>query len=290
MSVITWNIRGLNKTYKQKEVKEFRKGNNKALIALVEHRVKEHRTNDIIKKIAPGWQWISNSSPSNKSRIRVIWDPRIYDFDPEEVDEQLIHGQIRIISKAFTFGFSAIYGLHTIKDSLSMWRKLRQIHSLQQGPWLAMGDYNAVLQAQDRQHGIEVQDMETRDFKEYMLDTGMHELQYVGRNYTWTNNHTYSRIDRGLVNVAWMMIMPNMKVQVLEPLVSNHSPLKLMITQVQGKKNRPFRFFNCIADHHQFIQKVEQAWEGRNTGGMMQVVWNKLKKVKEAIKEINIHH
>lgn len=40
MSVITWNVRGLNKTYKQKEIKEFIKGNNKAIITLVEYRVK----------------------------------------------------------------------------------------------------------------------------------------------------------------------------------------------------------------------------------------------------------
>lgn len=95
-----------------------------------------------------------------------------------------------------------------------------------------MGDYNAILRAQDRQHGTEVQDIETRDFKEFMIDTGMHELQYVGRSYTWTNNHTYSRIDKGIVNADRMMIMPNMKVQILEPLVSDHSPLRLMITQV----------------------------------------------------------
>ncbi|XP_019254002.1 PREDICTED: uncharacterized protein LOC109232710 [Nicotiana attenuata] len=133
-----------------------------------------------------------------------------------------------------------------------------------------MGDYNAILRTQDRQHGTEVQDIETRDFKEFLLDTGMHELRYVGRNYTWTNNHTYSRIDRGLVNADWMMMMPNMK--------------------VQGRKSRPFRFLNCIADHHQFLQKVDQAWEERSTGGMMQLVWNKLKRVKEVIKEINTKH
>ncbi|XP_019261589.1 PREDICTED: uncharacterized protein LOC109239475 [Nicotiana attenuata] len=290
MSVITWNVRGLNKTYKQNEVLEFIKGNNKAIIALVEHRVKEHKTNKVIKKIASGWKWTSNSSTRHKSRIWVIWDPRIYTFEPVEVDEQLIHGQIRIISKSITFGFSAIYGLHTIKDRLNLWKKLRQIHSMQQGPWLAMGDYNAVLHAQDRQHGSEIQDVKTKDFKEYMNDTGMNELQYVGRNYTWTNNHTYSRIDRALVNASWMMTMPNLKVQVLEPLVSDHSPLKLMITQVQGKKNRPFRFFDCIADHPQFTQQVELAWKERGTRGKMQAVWDNLKKTKEVIKEINIQH
>ncbi|XP_019226307.1 PREDICTED: uncharacterized protein LOC109207776 [Nicotiana attenuata] len=153
-----------------------------------------------------------------------------------------------------------------------------------------MGDYNAVLHAQDRQHGSEIQDMETKDFKEYMNDTGMNELQYVGKNYTWTNNHTYNRIDRGLVNANWMMTMPNLKVQVLEPLVSDHSPLKLMITQVQGKKNKLFRFFNCIADHPQFIQQVELAWKERGAKGTMQAGWNNLKKTMKVIKGINIQH
>ncbi|XP_019236447.1 PREDICTED: uncharacterized protein LOC109216720 [Nicotiana attenuata] len=257
---------------------------------LVEHRVKEHKTNEVIKKIAPGWKWISNACVSHKSRIWIMWDPRIYTFEPVEVDEQLIHGQIRIISKEVMFGFSAIYGLHTVKDRLKLWSKMRQIHSIQQGPWLAMGDYNAVLHPQDRQYGTEVQEMKIKNFKEYMRDTGMNELQYVGRSYTWTNNHTYSRIDRGLVNVNWMMTMPNVKVQVLEPLVSDHSPLKLVITQTQGKKNRPFRFFNCIAEHPQFMQQIEIAWKDRSTKGTMQDVWNNLKSVKEIIKTINVQH
>ncbi|XP_019258914.1 PREDICTED: uncharacterized protein LOC109237108 [Nicotiana attenuata] len=164
---------------------------------------------------------------------------------------------------------------------------MRQIHSIQQGPWLAMGDYNGVLHPQDKQYGSEVQEMETKDFKEYMRDTGMNELQYVGRSYTWTNNHTYSRIDRGLVNITWMMTMPNVKVQLLEPMVSDHSPLKLVISQAQGKKSMPFKFFNCIADHLQFMQHIEVAWKDRSTNGIMQAVWNNLKGIKEIIKNIN---
>ncbi|XP_016432563.2 uncharacterized protein LOC107759196 [Nicotiana tabacum] len=219
-----------------------------------------------------------------------MWDPRIYTFEPVEIEEQLIHGQVRVIAKAVMFSFSAIYGLHTVKDRLKLWDKMRQIHSIQQGPWLAMGDYNVVVHPQDRLCGTEVQDMETKDFKEYIRDTRMNELQYVGRNYTWTNNHTYSRIDRGLVNTTWMMTMPNVKVQVLEPMVSDHSPLKLEICQAQGKKNRPFKLFNCIADHPQFMQHIEEAWKDRSTNGRMQTVWNNLKGVKEAIKSLNTQH
>ncbi|XP_070055308.1 uncharacterized protein [Nicotiana tomentosiformis] len=148
---------GLNKAYKQKEIKEFIKENKKAVIALVEHRIKEQKASCIIKKIAPGWQWLSNYSNNNKSRIWVIWDPRIFVFEPTEIDEQIIHWQIRTHSK---------------------------IHSLQQGPWLAMRDFNAVLNGQDRHHVTMIQDMETKDFREFMNDTEMNELHTVGRDYT----------------------------------------------------------------------------------------------------------
>ncbi|XP_019251096.1 PREDICTED: uncharacterized protein LOC109230012 [Nicotiana attenuata] len=245
---------GINKTYKQKEVKEFVGINNKAVIAIVEHIVKDIKAEDIIRKIAPGWESISNARTGKKERIWVMWDPRIYIFDPKEIDDQLIHGQISMKSKPVKFSFTAVYGLHTIKDREPLWAKLRQINSMQQGSWLAMGDFNAILHVNDRQHGTEVQDMEVKDFKEYMMDIGMSELQYMGREYTWTNNHVYSRIDRGLVNIDWMMNMPALKIQVLEPLISDHSPLKLMITQVNRKKSSPFRFFNCIAEHPQFLQ------------------------------------
>ncbi|XP_016435958.1 uncharacterized protein LOC107762145 [Nicotiana tabacum] len=255
MSVITWNVRGLNKTYKQKEIKEFIRGNNKAIITLVEHRVKDQKENAVIKKIAPGWEWVSNSSVNYKRRIWIMWDPRIYTFEPVEIEEQLIHGQVKVIAKAVIFGFSAVYGLHTVKDRLKLWDKMRQIHNIQQGPWIAMGDYNVAVHPQDRLCGTEVQDMETKDFKEYMRDTGMNELQYI-----------------------------------LEPMVSDHSPLKLVIYQAQGKKNRPFKFFNCITEHPQFMKHIEEAWKDGSTNGRMQKVWNNLKGVKEAIKNLNTQH
>ncbi|XP_019256828.1 PREDICTED: uncharacterized protein LOC109235244 [Nicotiana attenuata] len=286
----TFVSRVLGKITCSQEVKEFVRINNKAIIAIVEHRVKELKAIAIIRKIAPRQEWVSNAKTGNKGRIWIMWDPRIYIFDPKEMDEQFIHGQVRVKSRPVNFGFTAVYGLHTIKDRKPLWDKLRQINSIQQGPWLVMGDFNAVLHITDRQHGSEVQDMEMKDFKEYMMDTGMNELPSVGRDYTWTNNHTYSRIDKGLVNTEWMMIMPSMKIQVLKPLISDHSPLKLMITQGHTKKCRPFRFLNCIADHPQFIQLVQSAWKEEKETRKMQRVWQKLKRTEELIKELNTQH
>lgn len=75
-----------------------------------------------------------------------------------------------------------------------------------------MRDFNSVLNSQDIQHGTAIEDMETRDFREFMSDAGMNELPTVGRYYTCTNSHTYSRIDRGIVNINWMMTTPTLHI------------------------------------------------------------------------------
>ncbi|KAH0724791.1 hypothetical protein KY284_000656 [Solanum tuberosum] len=123
-----------------------------------------------------------------------------------------------------------------------------------------MGDYNAILRAEDRPQGSQVQDIEVKDFNEFLNDTGMHELKTVGGTYTWSNGHTCSRIDRALVNADWMLQMPTMEVTILRSGVSDHSPLKMVLD--------------------------EQAWQGENKRSMKKV-WRKLKRVIRVIKVLN---
>ncbi|XP_070020234.1 uncharacterized protein [Nicotiana sylvestris] len=102
------------------------------------------------------------------------------------------------------------------------------------GPWLLMGDFNSILGVDDRMHGSEVQDNETKDFKEVIEDCSLAELPTVGKTYTWTNGHVYSRIDRAIVNDIWMINMPPRQVQILNPLFSDHSPLGIKVEIVES--------------------------------------------------------
>lgn len=91
-----------------------------------------------------------------------------------------------------------------------------------------MGDYNAMLQVDDRINGADVQEQEIKDFKDFLIDTELTEIKTVGRQYTWTNNHIYSKIDRALVNVEWIVNWPHLEVMVLDPMFSDYSPYVLL--------------------------------------------------------------
>lgn len=62
-------------------------------------------------------------------------------------------------------------------------------------PLLTMGDFNTMLEVDDRINGNLVQATELRDFREFIKDNGVIKMKYVGRRYTWTDNHTSSKID-----------------------------------------------------------------------------------------------
>ncbi|KAH0664989.1 hypothetical protein KY285_026195 [Solanum tuberosum] len=194
------NIRGLNKPYKQEELKLFMRENNVSIIAILEHKIKEGLANKIFQKVAPGWRYEGNYAYTTKGRIWILWDPKYMDCVVGSKTAQYIQTNIKVKGSGIAFVFVAIYGLHTIHDRLGLWEDIRGLVATTQGPVLSMGDYNAILRAEDRPQGSQVQDIEVKDFNEFLSDTGMHELKIVGGTYTWSNGHTCSRIDRALVN------------------------------------------------------------------------------------------
>ncbi|MCD7455688.1 hypothetical protein HAX54_029164 [Datura stramonium] len=70
-----------------------------------------------------------------------------------------------------------------------------------QESWVLMGDFNTILEAEERIMGNVVQKGEVRDFHNFVQDNNLAEMKYVGRRYTWSNSHIHSKHDRAIVNV-----------------------------------------------------------------------------------------
>nr|XP_016498778.1 PREDICTED: uncharacterized protein LOC107817461 [Nicotiana tabacum] len=143
-----------------------------------------------------------------------MWNPNKLDFKLISMTNQVIHGAVKSSNIPVEFYFSAIYGQHTMEDRRSLWLHLRDIANGIQGPWLVMGDFNTILRPEDRVNGNVVTDAEARDFNDFIVDTGMGELKTVGRNFTWTNSHIFSRIDWAIGNAEWMIHMDHIEAKV----------------------------------------------------------------------------
>ncbi|KAK6779959.1 hypothetical protein RDI58_022143 [Solanum bulbocastanum] len=222
---------------------------------IYEHRVRADKSSFIIRKNMAGWNWCTNESNNVRVRIWVIWNPNKVTFIKKEDRNQCIHGLVKIKNSNIQFQFTAVYGLNTLTTRIPLWTTIKQLNNNINEPWLIMGDFNSILSYEDRLVRSQVQDIETRDFRECIMDCNLAELHIGGMEYTWTNGHMYSRIDKAITNVAWMGIMPA-QVMAMEPLFSDHSPLGLIVEEQMDTQKRPFRLYNCLFKHQKFKEGV----------------------------------
>lgn len=68
MNWLFWSIRGVNKRYKQKEVREYIRSNKIKLVGLVETKVKEGNAQRISKALVPGWSMLANYKDARNGR------------------------------------------------------------------------------------------------------------------------------------------------------------------------------------------------------------------------------
>ncbi|XP_019236893.1 PREDICTED: uncharacterized protein LOC109217117 [Nicotiana attenuata] len=272
MRLIAWNVRGVNEVYKQKEVKKFIVNNEVALIAILENRVKEDNASRVTQKYATNWKWCANYAHSSKGRIWVIWDPNRLEFEATTMSSQAIHGILSIPRLHLKLHLKAVYGLHTIEARKELWEELKGVSISVQRPW---------------QFGNPVQENEIRDYNDFIQASGMIELRAIGRKYTWSNGQIWSRIDRALVNAEWLMTAAITEVMILNPGISDHTPLSIQLKDDVHISPKPFRFLNCLADYTDFLKVVANTWCETTGKQHMHDIWWKLKAMKKELKQLN---
>ncbi|XP_021771869.1 uncharacterized protein LOC110736014 [Chenopodium quinoa] len=191
------------------------------------------------------------------------------------------------------FYVTFVHGLHSIQDMKGLWSSIEAIGPAVL-PWLCTGDFNSVLQHQDRINGNDVTDYEIRDFRNFVDSMNFVEIKSKGSYYSWSNKahvgpRTLTRMDRGLVNFEWLLHYPTVEAHYLAPSLSGHSPLMYEVCPAPPSKGRPFRFFNCLISHPDFLGLVQESWSGGVPGNAMSRVWNKLRNLKTQLKTLNKH-
>lgn len=289
MKCLSWNIRGFNDPQKLIELKKLLKEFKINIVGLLETKVKYRNFANFSKKFGTAWKWTHNYDYSSRGRIWLGWNSNDLIVDILMVTVQLIHCKVFIRAHNCEVLLTIVYGLHSIEARRPLWDDLVKVASNQ--PWLVCGDFNAVLDVDDRISGADVTDYECRDFKLCLADAGLQEIATKGCRYTWNSKgdgvaRISSKLDRGLVNMGWLNAFPNVFCSVLTPGVSDHSPLFFDCWPEQGEGGRPFKFLNVIAEHEKFDLTVRGVWNEAASGRPMVKVWYKLKRLKQELKAL----
>ncbi|XP_020242781.1 uncharacterized protein LOC109820997 [Asparagus officinalis] len=119
----------------------------------------------------------------------------------------------------------------------ALWQDLLAIKRNVSGPWLVGGDFNAILNGEEKISGVQVSDAED------------------------AHTRIWRRLDRMLVNEDWIFKYTSSQTEYLMPLCSDHSPGMLTISDEKIYGNRPFKFFAMWTKHPDYLSVVSSVWD-----------------------------
>ncbi|XP_074277933.1 uncharacterized protein LOC141601538 [Silene latifolia] len=187
-----------------------------------------------------------------------------------------------------------IYAFNGVGDRESLWLNLRNIAKQVNAPWAIWGDFNCVLQDNERLGG-RVTEAETDPFHDCIQECGVMDIVATGAFCTWNNKQppetrVYSRLNRWLVNQVWMDKFSDYIANFLPEGQFDHNPCLVSKSPLGGNQHRPFKYFNMWSVADGFQDCVSQVWQNEFSGTKMYKVVKKLKLLKPDLKKLNKAH
>lgn len=133
-------------------------------------------------------------------------------------------------------------------------------------PCLMVGDFNQIVSSDEHfsiiPHSLPLSGM--TEFSTCLEDNGLADLNSRGAFFTWSNERPEDpilrKLDRAVVNEAWLTAFPESIAIFDPPGDSDHSPclVNTDISLVRSKKC--FRYFSFLSTHPKFKELIEDAW------------------------------
>lgn len=251
--------------------------------------------NNILSRVCPRWNYVSNHQSDDDGRIIFIWkSPAVVTLLNQSRQSLTCEVCLPTMPKLIV---TAVYASNLAAERVDLWAELisiQQTYSLHLSPWLVAGDFNQITHPREHSSpSVQSSTSAMIQFRDSLLHMGLFDLRFQGSLNTWSNKCPSSpitkKLDRVLVNHEWIISVPQSSAIFLPPEFSDHSPSLIDLAStlpIAGTK--PFKFFNYLTKHPSFLETVTEAWilAGISSTCLSDLSW-KLKSLKSVLQKIN---
>lgn len=186
--MIFWNVRGLNRPSRKRDIINHVSLLQPCLVDLLETKVKAQNSSRIINSLPPRWDYCNNYEFSSKGRIWVAWSRDIWTTTILHIILQMI--TVKLLNKAgLTIILSVIYGENTEAIRTFLWNDIKHIYdTFPNIPWLLVGDFNICRFSEEKIGGKDLSVANLRSFNDCISLCGLTDTKSIGSNWTWHNN------------------------------------------------------------------------------------------------------
>ncbi|GJV85890.1 putative RNA-directed DNA polymerase [Tanacetum coccineum] len=292
-SIASWNIRGLNRTPKQSEVRQVVSENNLSVCAILESHVELLTLSSVCTKVFRSWDWTSNANLCTKGcRIILGWNKDIVDVIVVAQSNQVVHAKIMHKADNKTLFCPFIYAGNKPMERRILWADLDFHKNVVRGsPWVLMGDFNVALNIKDSYSGSSMMSSAMCDFKDYVKKIEVLDINSYGLHFTWNQKTKGSdgmlkKLDRIMGNLDFVDNFPGAYALFQPYRISDHSPAVLRIPSLSFTKPKPFKFYNFLAYKDKFLEVLTTHWSNQVVGHAMFRVTQNMKNLKKPLRKL----
>ena len=258
--LFNWNVRGLNSPARRKVVRDLSQENRCTIACLQETKMNYIDDAVVIETLGACFRANYAVLPAVGTRggVLIVVHEDYYKIQQIEVQNHSVSAKLQATTGLAEWWITVVYGPQEENSKVQFLQDLRVFRQNFPGRWLVIGDFNMILQAQDKSN-TNINRRLMGVFRNWVNDLQLKELSLRGRRFTWSNDVTQTRIDRAFCTVDWDMMMPGYNLQALSSSVSDHSPL-LIVGQRQVKRFTGFRFEVFWPKVQGYNEIVQSAW------------------------------
>ncbi|XP_074282778.1 uncharacterized protein LOC141607321 [Silene latifolia] len=203
------------------------------------------------------------SAIKHKSRIWLYYNPATVAISNVILHEQLIHCDVWFKATNQAIALTCVYVLNDPTATVALWDKLTET-SQTTSAWAVMGDFNVVRSLSEREGPNPPSTQDILAFNACLAKCYLDDMHSMGSEFTWSNKQgsdarTWARLDRVLVNPAWLTMFLASYALSMPPSPSDHSPLMVSLAFASPVKRR-FSFLNDWQDHPNYQELIQSAW------------------------------
>ncbi|XP_070034183.1 uncharacterized protein [Nicotiana tomentosiformis] len=171
---------------------------------------------------------------------------------------------------------TSVYAKCTSRERKNLWINLEDILAIY-GPWCIGGDFNVILEPEEKLGGRPHRMHMSLDFQMCMDNYGVTDIGFSGPKYTWCNNwrpriRIWKRLYRVFINDKWDQRFQTTTVKYLVRTGSDHRPLLINVFDTINNHIKYFKFLNFSTKHDGFsillrkkVERLEELEISHNT-------------------------
>lgn len=227
--LLVWNVRGLNSPARSAIFQVLVAASSPSIVCFQETKV-EVVSRDIVRQCLGNRLENFYYLPAVGTRggILIAWDDTVVSLSSSHTTANTLTALVQPHG-APVWWLTGVYGPQSDADKAEFLLELEEIRDLHAGPWAVVGDFNLLVNPEDKNNELINRRMIAR-FRAKLNLLELKELYLIGRRYTWTNERrlpTMEKIDHVFSTTSWEDLHPSCLLTALGTAVSYHCPLLL---------------------------------------------------------------